>query len=85
MHRWDRLRRNCECRNSVRGMDGLTRPTEDLVAPECGRIEEMLHQGVVSPEAHSVNHPPLDLFLLVISGTLRKINGVLEDICRVIC
>ena len=85
MHRWDRLCRDCKCLISEREMKGLTCPAENFVAPERGRIEEMLHQSIVSPEPHSVNHPPLNLFFLLIGSTLREINGVLKDICGVIC
>lgn len=45
----------------------------------------MLHQGIVSPEAHPVNHPPLDFFLLFIRSTLGEISGVLEDISGIVC
>ena len=85
MHRWDRLGRSCKCLISEREMEGLTRPAEDFITPECGRIEEMLHQSIVSPESHSVDHPPFNLFLLFIRGTLGEIDGLLEDIGGVIC
>jgi hypothetical protein len=85
MHRLGRLTRDRKDRIfKQKKIEGLTRPAENFVTPERGRIEQMLHQCIVSPETHPINHTPLN-FLLFICGTFRKIGSVLEDIGGVVC
>lgn len=85
MHRWDRLTRDYQNRVSERKPEGLTCPAENFVTPEGGRVEQMLHQCIVSPEPHPINHPPLNFLLLLIRGILGEISGVLEDISGIVC
>lgn len=85
MHRWGRLARDRKNWVSERGIRELTCPAEDLVTPECSRIEQMLHQCIVSPEPHPINHPPLSFFIQLICSALREISGVLEEISGIIC
>ena len=51
----------------------LTGPREDLVAPEGGRLVQMLEDRVVSPDPHLGDEPfvaVLELVLLVLLGSL---------------
>lgn len=85
MHRLDRLARGYKIRASEQKREKLTGPAENFVTPECGRIEQMLHQGIVSPEPHPIHHPPLSFLFQLIGGTLREISGVLKNISGIVC
>jgi hypothetical protein len=57
-----------------------TCPADYFVAPERGGVVEMLHQRVVPPETHAVDHPPL-----VFAFIVRVIIRILKDVGGVVC
>ena len=58
-------------------MSRRTGPGEDLVAPKRGGVVQVLHERVVAPEAHAVDHTPLDVFIVFICGDLEYVRVVI--------
>jgi hypothetical protein len=50
-----------------RRREGHTSPGENLVPPECSSVVQMLHESIMAPKAHAVNHAPLDILIVFIA------------------
>ena len=66
-----------------------TRPSDDLITPERGRVVQVLHERVVPPQTHALDYAPLlPLFILVVRIILEDIRCVVREwmpTCRRFC
>jgi len=58
---------------------GATGPGENLVAPKCGCVVEVLHERIMAPETHAINHSPFKLILILITGILENVSVVIGE------
>lgn len=58
-------------------MERRTGPGENLVTPKRGSVVQVLHERVVAPKAHAVNHTPLDVFIVFICRDLEYVRVVI--------
>jgi hypothetical protein len=53
----------------------LTCPAYNFVTPKCGGLIQVLHERIVSPQSHPVDHAPF-VFALIILRVLKYICSV---------
>jgi hypothetical protein len=59
------------------GRQGRTGPGEHLVAPKRGGVVQVLHERIMTPETHTVDHAPLDVFVVFIGRDLEHVRVVI--------
>ena len=56
-----------------------TGPRENLVTPKRGGVIQVLHERIVTPKAHAVNHTPLDVFIVFVRRDLEHVRVVIGE------